>query len=161
MNRITPMKNTLLYPFFLFLLSLGMSPAYGSSPHGGTSHSNQKGVGIILGDPSGLTGKFWLGSDRAVDAGLAFSMDHYFFIYSDYLFHFKPIHTIKPYIGIGGGLSVQSKSLGIGLRIPFGGEWFIPSAPFAVFLEVTPGIGILPSTNGFVQGGLGVRYYFE
>ena len=132
-----------------------------------------KGVGFVLGEPTGLTGKFWTTADRAIDGGLAFSFDRFVFLYSDYLFHFKSYSRIRPYAGIGGGFLIasgnkkgkyfdeQDGSFGLGIRIPVGAEWFIPDAPFGIFAELVPGLGLIPSTYGFFQGGIGARFYLE
>jgi hypothetical protein len=143
----------------------------GMSSEGAVSRT--KGIGLILGEPTGLTGKFWNSSDRAIDGGIAFSFDRYVFLYSDYLFHFRGFSGVRPFAGIGGGLLIssgnrkgkyfddQSGSFGLGVRIPLGLEWLIPEAPIGVFAEIVPGIGIIPSTYGFFQGGIGARFYFE
>ena len=145
----------------------------GCSAQARESVSRSKGLGLILGEPTGLTAKFFTRSDRAIDGGLAFSFDHFVFLYADYLFHFKSYSGIRPYAGIGGGLLISSgkskgkyfndaqSSVGLGVRIPLGAEWFIPEAPFGIFAEIVPGLGLIPSTYGFFQGGIGARFYFE
>lgn len=139
------------------------------------------GLGIVLGEPSGLSAKYWLGSRTAVDFGLAYSFNSFFAIFSDYLYHFpaafasqkNPISEISPYVGIGAIFFADTASsrsssryfttdgdVGLGLRLPLGLEWRPNSAPIGIFLELVPGIGIIPSTFGFVEGGLGGRFYF-
>lgn len=152
-----------------------------SSPHKST------GLGLILGEPTGLTAKFWLGSREAIDLGLAYSFSDYVLIYSDYLYHFHGAFgssnefakDLTPYVGIGGeiifasssgsGVSTRtgnhyfkssSSSVGVGIRIPFGLEWMTPKVPLGVFIELVPGIGLAPGTYGFLQGGIGARFYF-
>jgi len=137
------------------------------------SVSRTHGLGIILGEPTGLTAKFWTKPDRAVDAGVAFSFDRFVFLYGDYLFHFKSYSGVRPYAGIGLGMLISSgdskgkyfsdtrNSVGLGVRIPLGAEWLIPNAPFGVFAELVPGLGLVPGTYGFFQGGIGARFYFE
>jgi hypothetical protein len=147
-----------------------------------TDH-HQAGLGIVLGEPTGLTGKFWMGK-QAVDAGLSYSFNDFFLLYSDYLFHFPEIFRsasekwakqFEPYVGIGGILFISttsdprdhtyfrepgSSSVGFGIRIPIGLEWMPMPPPIGVFAEIVPGVGVVPSTFGFVQGGIGIRYYF-
>lgn len=147
------------------------------STEGGTN-----GVGVILGEPTGFTGKFWLSSDRAVDAGLAFSLSDFVLLYGDYLFHFPGafgrsnafLHQLTPYVGLGAELFVSentantngkyftanNSSVDFGVRIPLGIEWKIPRSPVGVFVELVPGLGLLPGTFGFFQGGIGARFYF-
>ncbi|MBU6153514.1 MAG: DUF3996 domain-containing protein [Bdellovibrionales bacterium] len=152
-----------------FFFTLLLIPGLGVQ----ASVPRNKGVGVVLGEPTGLTAKFWNSQDRAVDAGIAFSFDRFVFLYSDYLFHFKSISGIRPYAGIGGGLLIssgnkkgryfdeQDGAFGLGVRIPLGAEWFIPDAPFGIFAELVPGIGLVPGTYGFFQGGVGARFYLE
>lgn len=143
------------------------------------------GFGIVLGDPSALTGRYNLGGARAVDGGLAFALDRWVLVYGDYL-HLFPgafgrqaafLAQTTPYLGIGGMLVISSKSeaevrkeryfdedsssrVGLGLRVPIGAEWRPRSLPIGVFLELAPGLTIFPGTSGFLQGGLGARFYF-
>lgn len=140
------------------------------------------GAGILLGSPSSLVGKYWVSQTVAWDVGLAFSFDNYILIHSNYLTHYpgvwKSSHPVisrfVPYLGIGGVIVVAQKdrsngegfigkksgSLGLGVRIPLGVEWLPPEAPLGIYLELAPGLALTPSTTGFIQGGLGVRYYF-
>lgn len=144
--------------------------------------SKTTGVGVILGSPTGLTAKFWSASDQAIDAGLAYSFSEFMLIYGDYLFHFPGlfgsstqfVRELKPYFGVGGAFffstdgsggrkrrySDDSTSAGLGLRVPFGAEWLPATAPLGVFLELVPGVGLAPGTTAFLDGGVGVRYYF-
>lgn len=132
-------------------------------------------LGIVVGAPSGITWKYALNSRNAVDGGLAFSWDHYFLLYSDYLWVVPGLAgPLIPYLGVGGVLFVATNevtyssryfpssrsSAGLGFRIPLGLEWRMPEPRFAFFLELAPGIGLLPESFGFLQGGLGARYSF-
>ncbi len=140
------------------------------------------GLGIVLGEPTGLSAKYRFSSHQAVDFGLGYSFNSFVFVFSDYLFHFpalfgKPhpfVAQLSPYIGVGGifmGSTHSGRrdgryftsggaSAGLGLRIPVGVEW-LPSVPtLGVFVELVPGIGIVPSTFGFFEAGIGARYYF-
>lgn len=151
----------------------------------GKAKTQDVGLGLILGEPTGLTAKFWLSGRDAIDVGLAYSFSNYFLIYSDFLFHFRGAFGqssqfakgLTPYLGIGGELFFvtdsesrlkgnhryfkdDSDSVGIGLRIPLGLEWMTPTVPLGVFVELAPGVGIAPSTYGFLQGGVGARFYF-
>lgn len=142
------------------------------------------GAGIVLGEPTGLSAKLWLDSETAADFGLAFSLSDYFLIFSDYLFHFRgtfgnshPFFAeLATYVGIGGVLAVadhdhrdgkdhkfyghDDSSIGIGARVPVGVEWLPPKYRLGVFLEIVPGLAVVPGTDFFVDAGLGARYYF-
>lgn len=142
------------------------------------------GLGLIIGEPTGFTGKIWLESKKAVDFGLAYSFGNYVLVYADYLFQWpgafrlrtgeKFFNDLVPYVGIGAAALFATSSpsagrayfgnnpggMGLGLRIPLGVEWVPGEPPLGVFLEIAPGLGFVPLTYVFFQGGIGVRYYF-
>lgn len=179
--KLPPMKRSfyfvLISPLLLILLAFFCTAAFGRS------HMAQKtGIGIVLGEPTGATIKYWKNKDRAVDAGLAFSFDEYMVFYSDYLFHFDPIKQFpefSPYAGIGGVILFSTYSGGdgreynrrrdhhhdnhdteLGVRIPVGVEWLPAAYPIGLFGEIVPGMGIIPDAFGLIQAGVGGRYYF-
>src|SRR3990167_3199816 len=45
-------------------------------------------VGLMLGEPSGASGKYWLDSETAVDGGIGYSFSSAFIFFADYLWHF-------------------------------------------------------------------------
>ncbi len=55
------------------------------------------GLGVILGEPTGLSGKYWTSSTNAIDGGLAWSFRHagFFHVHADYLWHY-PLRTETP-----------------------------------------------------------------
>ena len=123
------------------------------------------GLGILVGQPSGLVAKLWQGKTEALDFGLAYSFEGYFQVYGDYLYHFPDalakthIQNLTPYVGVGGSFSAAT-TVAVGIRIPVGVEWMPVNPSIGVFLELAPGIHVIPSTSGRIQGGVGVRYYF-
>lgn len=141
------------------------------------------GLGIVIGEPTGLSAKLWLDQKHALDFGLSFSFDDYLLIFSDYLFHFpgtfgsssRFVTELTPYVGIGGVLAFandrrldrdrhffgrERDTLGLGVRVPVGIEWVPAKVPLGVFIELVPGIALAPATDAFFEGGIGVRYYF-
>lgn len=140
------------------------------------------GLGLVAGDPTAITGKYWLHQNEAVDFGLAFSVNDATLLYGDYLVHYpkafkqngKFINELNPYIGIGGVIAIasgsrsdnyryygkNSGSLGLGVRVPFGVEWQPFRPPLGVFAEIVPGLSVVPTTGLIIQGGVGIRYYF-
>ena len=130
------------------------------------------GAGIILGEPTGLTFKYWKASTRAIDGGFAYSANEFLLLYADHLWHFPAFSaslarsSIQPYLGLGGVFFISNRSHRtdqekvLGVRIPFGAEWKPGAPPLGVFVELVPGLGIIPATYGLFQGGIGARYYF-
>lgn len=137
------------------------------------------GLGIILGEPTGLTGKLFMHPNHAVDMILAYDItDEAFAMAVDYHFVFDPWPFRIPagempiYVGIGGKLSVfgehsegrhddhHDEDVAFGLRIPIGLAFLFNRVPIEIFLEIAPGIRLFPATDADVDGGIGVRFYF-
>jgi hypothetical protein len=124
------------------------------------------GLGVVFGEPTGITGKMWLNGRSAVDAGLSYSFKSYFQVYADHLWHFP--WTLKgrdtnvpllPYVGIGAGVYFGN-DVRATVRIPLGIEWQTSELPLGVFLEFVPGLRFAPDMDADFGGGIGVRYYF-
>ena len=124
------------------------------------------GGGVIIGDPTGLTGKYWKSRENAYAFGLAWSLgdDESVQIYGDYLWHRFEI-TGEPrtplYFGVGVWLGSNNNDTGLGVRIPLGVTHIFARDPIDVFFEIVPAISLVPDTDLDVQGGFGIRYYFR
>jgi len=152
--------------------------AFGALTNSTLAHQNKPlGLGVVLGEPSGISARQWLSTDEALNFSLAYSLDKFLFASVDYTWQFSHILRIQdahlhPYIGVGAGIAFaggaqgspfsgeNSSSVGVGIRVPLGIEWIISGGRLGVFLEFVPGIGIVPGTFGFANGGVGIRYYF-
>ena len=173
---MNPLKRSVLIATaFLFALQLSAASAYSAQ-----DSSRPFGLGIILGEPTGLSAKYYLSSRNAIDGGLAYSFNNFIYIFADYLFHFPGAFggstrfssELSPYLGIGaiflGSTNSGSRnrayfsdsSGALGMRLPLGIEWSPSEHPIGIFIEVVPGLGIIPGTFGFIEGGIGGRYYF-
>ncbi len=130
------------------------------------------GIGVILGEPSGLSAKFTVDDRHAFDLALDFSfLDEDFHVHGDYLLHFPEWMrgvkggTWRPYVGIGAKVRVADdkggdRGDGLSVRIPFGISWSPKGPPVDVFLELVPGVKILPETDPDLDVGLGARWWF-
>ena len=132
------------------------------------------GLGIILGEPTGLSAKLFLSGQHAVDGALSYSLvDSALYLHADYLLHFSgwilragSTHHLLPYLGIGGEIAVRGDHEhhtgggGIGVRVPFGLAWIPGHLPIDIFLEIAPGLFLLPATDPDLDAGLGLRYFF-
>lgn len=169
-----------------FLLALGLVTVTAvTAPSTAHAAGGNFGLGIILGEPTGFTGKVYVSPKNAFDFGMAWSFGDYFALYGDYLWQFpggfghssRFVSQLSPYVGVGLVLAFANgkdwwrdgknrffgtsrDSFGIGVRIPLGIEWRPSDPPLGVFLELAPGIAMVPSTSAFFMGGIGVRYYF-
>jgi hypothetical protein len=139
-----------------------------------SARGKSTGLGFILGEPSGFSFQFRANQPQTINGGLAWSFDHWFQIWGDYVWHFprfvsdviQDYTAMDAYIGIGGGLIFAesrhfgNKSFGVLMRVPLGLEYKLTRPSLGFFLEIVPGIVFGPSTSGKLQGGLGARFYF-
>jgi hypothetical protein len=127
------------------------------------------GLGIILGEPTGISFKNWLSRETALDGGLAWSFagrETTFHLHADYLIHdFRAIRSrekIPIYYGIGGRLKTSRHGdARIGVRGVAGVAFFLESAPIDFFFEVAPILDLAPATELRFNAGVGARYFFE
>ena len=136
-------------------------------PTTGWAQAKGWGLGVILGEPTGISFKTWLNKDRAIDAAAAWSFggNDAFHLHGDYLFHNRTLlnfdkNVIPLYYGIGGRLKFHNQSK-FGVRFPLGVTFFIREAPIDIFLELVPILNLAPSTEFDFNGAIGARYYFH
>jgi hypothetical protein len=134
------------------------------------------GLGIILGEPTGLSAKAWTSKDNAFDFAIAWSFNKYHYdndyqndgsvlLQADYVWHFFNAISVSSgklplYVGIGGRV-VLADDPSFGVRIPFGLNYLFADAPIDVFLELVPILDLSPSTDFGIGGGIGIRYWFN
>lgn len=124
------------------------------------------GLGVILGEPTGISGKLWTGYRTAIDGAIAWSFEKKssMHLHGDLLFHnfhLTKIHKGKflTYYGIGGRVKFEDKSK-VGVRVPLGINYLFAKAPLDVFLEIVPILDLAPSTDFSLNGAIGIRYFF-
>jgi len=124
-------------------------------------------VGILLGEPTGLSAKLWATGNTAFDLGVAWSFGDggHFHLHGDYLFHNFDFFDVASgslpiYVGIGGRVRLEDDDSRVGLRVAIGLEYILENNPFGFFFEVAPIVDFLPDTEADVNGGIGVRYIF-
>ena len=126
------------------------------------------GVGVIVGEPTGLTAKYWLSSQNALDFGLGYSFVNRgrVHFHMDYLFHHKNIFRAEEnfalYYGPGFRLkTIEGDDARLGIRFGVGLVWLPRNAPIDVFVEIAPLLDIIPATEFSVNAGLGFRFFFN
>lgn len=135
-----------------------------------TSHSLSAqrktfGVGVILGEPTGLSVKNWMSTNSAWDAAAAwsFSGDGYFHLHFDFLQHFNIITVgsgeLPLYVGIGARAQFRDE-FNLGIRVPIGAEYLLADIPIGIFAEVVPILDLIPNTDFDFEFGAGGRFYF-
>ncbi len=125
------------------------------------------GLGIILGEPTGISFKQWLSERNAIDAAAAWSFGNTsaFHVHMDYLYHGPLGADMEPggmlyYVGIGGRFKATEGDSRIGVRIPLGLNYVFDNTPIDLFFEIAPILDLVPETEFRMNGSLGLRYFF-
>jgi hypothetical protein len=147
------------------------------------------GLGIMLGSPSGLSGKYFVGKSTAIDFGIGFigccrGRDG-LHVHADFLWHFKNLVHTEPfelpiYFGVGGRFfnydwdrrnDPDDHGTAIGVRAPIGIAFDFNNVPLDIFVELVPVLDLImdDDDDGFHDDGLyfdfdgavGARYYFN
>ena len=125
--------------------------------------SAQTSVGIILGEPSGLSGKQWIGEGASFDVAVAWSFvpPGALYFHLDYQQHFGipevEVGELLWFAGIGPRVYIGEEVV-VGARIPLGVVYDIPDVPLEVFLELAPGLDLFRTVDVSFGGGIGIRY---
>jgi hypothetical protein len=163
--------NNIIYAFVFFA---SISIALSQGPMG-----RNFGFGIMFGDPTGATLKFWTNRENAlvVDVGSSYFGNVRFNV--DYLWHFDAFHSnvVKLYAGPGGVIGIgegrgywfghghddfyyrDGGGTGIGVRGIFGVNIIPRRTPLEIFLEVGVLLGVSPAFGTGIDTGLGIRFY--
>jgi hypothetical protein len=166
------LRRALLVGLFLLML-----PALG---HAQGPQNKPFGLGLALGEPTGVTGKYWFNRKNALQfaVGWGYYPHGGGAVYCDYLYNaFTLVHAKQVsfnllfYMGIGGKAGVwyrhywhdpEYSGVGLGLRIPFGVTMVFVKGPFEVFFEIVPGLAFInPEPFWFdLDACIGGRFYF-
>lgn len=139
------------------------------------------GVGVILGEPTGISLKNWVSETRAIDAAAAwaFSGEDSFQLHTDYLFHRFDIIKTNPvegkmpiYFGIGARVKFKDDDddnvnedddddVLAGIRFPIGLSYIFAKTPIDIFGEIVPILDVAPDSEFRLNAAVGIRYYFR
>ncbi|MCF7827087.1 MAG: hypothetical protein K9N29_10620 [Candidatus Marinimicrobia bacterium] len=130
------------------------------------------GVGLIIGEPTGLSVKLWTSSATAWDMGLGWSVSDRpdgdkltrIHLHIDYLRHaFNALNTAESlplYYGFGGRFIGGSGDDGsLALRSVLGLAWQPHQTPLDLFVEIAPSLQIVPSSTFQLDAAIGFRYF--
>jgi hypothetical protein len=161
--------------YFLYVIVLGFLLFF-TKPIIAQDHGF--GLGLILGEPTGLSAKLWTSKINAFDFGLGVGVggdrikyQGYYdngsrvHFHMDYLWHSFNAITSTERFPLYYGLGARFNSGGgyeesIGIRGVFGIAWFPHSTPIDIFLELVPVLQITSATGLGIDAGLGIRYFF-
>jgi hypothetical protein len=164
------MKNSIMIlTLFLFLLNVSSD---------NNAQNKKVGLGIIVGEPTGLSAKLWLNGNNALALGLGWSVEGYRFngvdddydkvtrthLHIDYLWHsFYAISSngqFPLYYGLGGRINTGPVYGGtFGIRALLGVAWLPRSTPLDIFFEIAPTLLLVNSTGFGIDAGIGARFF--
>jgi hypothetical protein len=163
----------LLFVIVLVILTTPVLKAYAPMGRG-------FGLGVMIGEPTGLTAKIWTGGDVAWALSIGNSYLGSLRIGADYLWHFNAFNSnvINMYAGPGIAVGIgessgwwyssrektwykQPNDIGVGIRGLFGINIVPRNTPIEFFGEVGLMVGVLPATHSNIEAALGVRFYFR
>ena len=175
------------------LFAVASAPAVDARPRpaGHTSLSRFEanktfGLGLELGFPDGITGKYFLNSSNALDFGLGWAYRGYYGddglnLYADYLWHPFVLATADAfelpfYVGVGGHFwrfdycdragCTYNYGEAFGVRVPIGIAFDFNNVPLDIFLQVVPTLDFFTHYAphdvylGF-WGSVGIRFWFN
>lgn len=126
------------------------------------------GVGLIVGDPTGLSLKGFLNDRIALDGaiGLGFLGGDHFYAHADFLWN-QPLRDFDRarmllHFGVGPklGLAFGDDALWVGARAPLGLTFAFGRVPIDVFVEAAAGLWIVPATDFDLDVAGGARWFF-
>jgi hypothetical protein len=150
--------------------------------------SRRLGLGVQIIDPIAIIGKMFIGGGNAIDAGLGFGSVGYvrcrdavgvyaycgdnvgrlFSIHGDYLWQDNLVREgnlkLDWHIGAGGRIifdNVSNRGFALIARMPIGLDFTFNRPGFLeLFVEIAPGLVIVPPLFFDIDAALGVRLYF-
>lgn len=182
-------RNALLATAALVLCLANPADARRRSFGGGGSNytSNGKfGLGLELGAPSGLNGKYFLSPNTALNFGVGWLYDRYyrdgdgFHLYLDHLWH--PVSLTENatfklpfYVGVGGRFwnfrdcyrdNCGDRFSALGVRVPFGLAFDFNNVPLDIFVQITLVVDVFfgdyrDRFGPHFEGSIGIRYWFD
>jgi len=146
---------------FALLVTLAPTAARAESDHG------PFGIGLIVGQPTGLTMEFELSEHTALDAAVGFDLfnDRRFYAHLEFLYFLPTLVnadslSLALYIGVGGFIVDHPDRVGLGVRAPLGLSLEFTAAPIEIFAEVALHLLLVPDVDADPGAALGIRYYF-
>ncbi len=161
------MKNTKQFGTFLAAAMIASVIAMPAAAEAGRA-----GIGFIVGEPTGISGKLFITENTAFDAGAAWSLvkNSNFHLHADYLRHnFSVLKRefgitegeLPLYFGIGGRVRFDDDESRVGVRLVAGVSYIFDNAPLDVFFEIAPIMDLAPKTELNFNAGAGLRFWFE
>lgn len=124
-------------------------------------------LGVIVGEPTGISGKMELADGTALDAAAAwsFSGEDRLSLHADKLWYRHDVFKVKSgrlplYYGLGVRLKLEDKSKA-GIRVPIGLQYYLPDSRLTFFGELAPILDLAPDTDLEFNVAVGFRVIFD
>ncbi|HEX7673778.1 MAG TPA: hypothetical protein VF412_06390 [Bdellovibrio sp.] len=129
-------------------------------------------LGVVIGDPTGISGRFGLDNAHSLEGAFAYSFGHYegTEIHGTYLWdHARSFKTtegpINMYYGLGARMIFinhgdHDGDIALGARAPLGVLYNFNNPNIEVFAELALALDIVPSTDVDLDIGIGLRVRF-
>jgi len=166
------MKRTLVVLMILVITSavLAAAPAPAAQKQANGIHPGLFELGVYLGQPSGISAKYWINGRNSIDGVAAWNFggagSGNLVVAADYLFNFIDMvkiekETFPLYVGAGAIMSIDmGGGISLGARVPLGAFYIFRDIPLEISLEIVPGLYLFPATSFLAMGGIGMRYCF-
>jgi hypothetical protein len=160
----------------LILTLCSAAPAFARGYYGNVE-GKSFGIGLIIGDPTGLSAELKLSQRTAIDFALGITtfQDHDWYFHLDYLL--SPVDLspsgsvgVPIYLGVGAffdGFNNSSNTFGAGARVPLGIAFEMRTLPLQFFLElgfdfrlIETNCGGCSQTAFILTGDGGFRIFF-
>lgn len=169
------------------MLACIAAPAAGATPAVQKTYANSNGtfgLGLILGEPTGVGGRYWFSEDMAVQGVIGGTYRYAgAIVAADLIVGFRRIipansSVVRFDLSLGGGAlfglwesgyhchsgpwSVCHRHSGfaLGARGPATFSAVFEKIQLEAFVEVAPVLLVLPALDLDLEGGIGARYYF-
>lgn len=154
-------RLAVLAPVLALVLALVFAPAPARADGG------PFGLGIVLGEPTGITGLYRFGDRTAVDISLGIDAldDNGFYVHGVFLFFLPDLLGggsvgLSPYLGPGAFVADAGNDVALGARVPFGLSLDFRRAPIQIYGEIAVGLLLVPDVDLGLGGAVGFRYFF-
>lgn len=159
----------------ILLAAAGLTAAAPRAARAQPAEKGVLGVGLIVGEPTGVSAKYYLSDDRAIDLAVGGAIvGRGIQVHSDFLWHpwileQKESFALPLYLGVGGrildhnGGGEDDDDVHIGVRAPVGVLFDFTRVPLDVFAELAGLLDFRTEGDPFgvaLNAGIGARYYF-
>lgn len=153
------------------VIAVAPAPAAADAP----AEKGVFGAGLIVGEPTGVSAKYYLADDTAIDFAIGGAIiGRGIQVHSDFLWHpwileQRESFALPVYLGVGGrvlnhdGGGGDDDHIRIGVRGPIGILFDFTRVPLDAFAEIAPILDYRTKGDAFgvdLNAGIGARYYF-